>query len=84
MALNADKFIEAFMANLIAKNPGENEFHQAVRVVVGSVAPYIVENPWLIEEKIMERMTEPERVIMFRVPWIDDRGDIQINRGFRV
>ena len=84
MALNADKFIEAFMANLIAKNPGENEFHQAVRVVVGSVAPYILENPWLIEEKIMERMTEPERVIMFRVPWIDDRGNIQINRGFRV
>ena len=84
MALNADKFIEAFMANLIAKNPGESEFHQAVRVVVGSVAPYILENPWLIEEKIMERMTEPERVIMFRVPWIDDRGNIQINRGFRV
>ena len=84
MALNADKFIEAFMANLIAKNPGENEFHQAVRVVVGSVAPYILENPWLIEEKIMERMTEPERVIIFRVPWIDDRGNIQINRGFRV
>ena len=72
------------MAELIAKNPGESEFHQAVREVVESVAPYIEAYPYLIDFKILERMTEPERVIIFRVPWTDDRGEIHINRAFRV
>ncbi len=72
------------MANIIAKNPNEKEFHQAVVEVVESLAPYIVEHPHLQEMKILERMAEPERVIMFRVPWIDDCGKIQINRGYRV
>ena len=72
------------MADLIARNPGEAEFHQAVREVVENVAPYITAYPHLMDLKIMERMTEPERVIIFRVPWMDDRGEIQINRGFRV
>ena len=78
------KYVENFMANVIAKNPGEKEFHQAVREVVESVAPYITAYPHLMDLKIMERIVEPERVIMFRVPWVDDKGQVQINRGFRV
>ena len=77
-------YIDGFMAEVIARNPGEAEFHQAVREVVESVAPYIVENPVLMDQKVMERIVEPERVIMFRVPWVDDRGEVRINRGFRV
>ena len=72
------------MSGLLARNPGESEFHQAVGEVVGSLAPYLVQNPYLIDFKILERITEPERVVIFRVPWMDDRGEIQINRGFRV
>ena len=72
------------MAELEKKNPGEREFHQAVREVVESVAPYYLESPHLQQAKILERMVEPERVIMFRVPWMDDKGEIQINRGYRV
>jgi len=80
----AQKYVETFMSDLIAKNPGELEFHQAVREVLTSVAPYLMAYPHLLDSKIMERMTEPERVIMFRVPWTDDSGEIHINRGFRV
>lgn len=77
-------YVNRFMEELIAKNPGEIEFHQAVREVVESVAPYVTANPYLMDLKILERMVEPERVIMFRVPWTDDRGEIQINKGYRV
>ena len=80
----SEKYVNNFMSSLIAKNPGESEFHQAVSEVVSSVAPYIVQNPHLMDLKIMERMAEPERVIMFRVPWMDDSGRVQINRGYRV
>ena len=78
------KFVDNFMNELIARNPGEPEFHQAVREVVESVAPYVTENPYLIDLKILERMVEPERVSMFRVPWTDDLGEIHINKGYRV
>ena len=77
-------YVEGFMADVIAKNPGEKEFHQAVREVVESVAPYVTSYPHLMDQKILERIVEPERVIMFRVPWMDDRGEIHINRGYRV
>lgn len=77
-------YVENFMAGVIARNPGEKEFHQAVREVVESVAPYIVSYPHLMDLKIMERIVEPERIIIFRVPWVDDKGEVQINRGFRV
>ena len=77
-------YVDGFMAELIARNPGEKEFHQAVKEVLESVAPYIVEHPYLMDLKILERIAEPERVIMFRVPWLDDEGEIHINRGFRV
>ena len=77
-------FIENFMANLIAKNPHEIEFHQAVREVVESLAPFLLKNPVFTKLKILERMAEPERVIMFRVPWLNDRGEVEINKGYRV
>ncbi len=82
--MTKEKFVSAFMAELVAKNPGELEFHQAVKEVVESVADYVMAYPYLMDQKILERMVEPERVIMFRVPWTDDRGEIHINRGFRV
>ena len=78
------KYVESFMSSLVAKNPGETEFHQAVREVLVSVVPYLHAYPHLLDGKIMERMVEPERVIIFRVPWMDDKGEIQINRGYRV
>ena len=84
MDKQTQQYVDGFMADLICKNPGENEFHQAVREVVESVAPMIMAYPYLREQKIMERIVEPERVIMFRVPWMDDQGEVQINRGFRV
>jgi len=76
--------VNEFMAKIIAKNQGETEFHQAVKEVVESLMPFLEENPEYQFSKILERMTEPERVIMFRVPWVDDKGEIQINRGFRI
>jgi glutamate dehydrogenase/leucine dehydrogenase len=79
-----EKLVNDFMAKVIAKNPGEKEFHQAVREVAESVIPFIEENPKYKTAKILERIAEPERVIMFRVPWTDDKGEIQINRGFRI
>ena len=72
------------MTKIIAKNPGEGEFHQAVKEVAESLMGFIDENPKYKTAKILERMAEPERVIIFRVPWLDDKGNIQINRGFRV
>lgn len=76
--------VNEFMAKVIAKNPGESEFHQAVQEVVESLMPFIEANPKYKHAKILERMTEPERVIMFRVSWVDDNGEIQVNRGFRI
>ena len=84
MDQNTKNYVESFMANIIANNPGEKEFHQAVREVVESVAPYIEAYPYLKELKVLERIAEPERVIMFRVPWVDDKGEIQINKGYRI
>ena len=80
----AHQYVEEFMAQLIARNPGEPEFHQAVREVAESLAPHIVASPILQKMKILERIAEPERVIMFRVPWLNDKGEIEINRGYRI
>ena len=82
--MGVEKDIETFMDKVKEKNAGEKEFHQAVEEVVETVMPYINKHPRYKQAKILERMTEPERVIMFRVPWIDDGGEIQINRGFRI
>jgi glutamate dehydrogenase/leucine dehydrogenase len=72
------------MQQVKAKNPSEPEFHQAVQEVVESVMPLIQATPRYQKAKILERMVEPERVIMFRVPWVDDKGEIQVNRGYRI
>ena len=79
-----DPRVEQFMAKLKAKNPGEEVFHQAVQEVAESIIPYIEENPKYKHAKILERLAEPERVIIFRVPWINDKGELEINRGFRI
>ena len=76
--------LNQFMEGLIKRNPGEQEFHQAVEEVAGSVIPYINEHPKYIENQILERMTEPDRTIVFRVCWQDDNGSIRTNRGYRV
>ena len=76
--------IEEFMGHIEAKNHGENEFHQAVSEVVESLWDFLQDHPDYVHAKILERITEPERVIMFRVPWRNDRGDVEVNRGFRV
>ena len=72
------------MAIIKARDPHEREFHQAVSEVLESVTPVLDRNPRYRQAKILERITEPERVIMFRVPWMDDQGSVQINRGFRI
>jgi glutamate dehydrogenase (NADP+) len=77
-------FVDTMMADVKAKNPAQPEFIQAVEEVVESLEPVIEKHPEYKEAKILERIIEPERVIMFRVPWIDDRGQVQVNRGFRV
>jgi glutamate dehydrogenase (NADP+) len=76
--------LKEFMEGLVKRNPGESEFHQAVEEVAMSVIPYINENPRYIENQILERMTEPDRTIIFRVCWEDDEGQIRTNRGYRV
>ena len=77
-------FADQFMRNLIARNPGEPEFHQSVQRFVESIIPVIERRPRYLDHCILERIVEPERVILFRVSWSDDRGEIQVNRGFRV
>jgi len=75
---------ESFMSQVVAKNPGEPEFHQAVREVVESVMPVVESTPAYRRARILDRVVEPERVILFRIPWVDDRGEVQVNRGFRI
>lgn len=78
------KEIDAFMDKVKAKNGHEPEFLQAVLEVAEAIIPYISDKPQYKKANILERMVEPERTIMFRVPWVDDKGNIQVNRGFRV
>ena len=84
MNAQAHQYVEDFMAQLTLRNPNEPEFHQAVREVAESLAPHIVASPVLQKMKVLERIAEPERVIIFRVPWLNDKGEIEINRGYRV
>ncbi len=76
--------VEVFMSKIKAKDPAQPEFHQAVFEVASSLMPFIEKNPKYSKAKILERICEPERVILFRVPWMDDKGDVQVNRGFRI
>jgi len=79
-----DSALEPVFAQVLRRNPGEVEFHQAVREVFDSLGPAIKKNPQYAEAAVLERLCEPERQIIFRVPWVDDNGRVQINRGFRV
>jgi len=74
----------SFMEYVIARNPNEREFHQAVHEVAESLWPYLEKHPHYLEAGIMERIVEPERTILFRVPWVDDRGQVQVQKGYRV
>ncbi len=76
--------VDEFMVGVIAKNPHEPVFHQAVHEVVESVVPILDAHPALRNARIFQRFVEPERVIIFRVPWVDDHGQVQVNRGFRI
>jgi len=80
----SEDFASAFMARVKAKNPAEPEFHQAVQEVVESLALVLEKYPKYRSAKILERIVEPERVLMFRVPWLNDQHEIQVNRGFRI
>ena len=84
MEKHVQQYVDDFMAQIVAKNPGEKEFHQAVHEVVESLAEYILQNPVLQKMKVLERIAEPERVVMFRVPWLNDKGEIEINKGYRI
>jgi glutamate dehydrogenase (NADP+) len=76
--------VTEILALVHRRNPGEPEFHQAVREVVETLTPALERNPQYVEERVLERLVEPERVLVFRVPWVDDDGTIQIDRGYRV
>ncbi|NIM18818.1 MAG: NADP-specific glutamate dehydrogenase [Candidatus Latescibacteria bacterium] len=78
------EYVAQIMEDVKAKNPAEPEFHQAVQEVVESIDLVLEKHPEYRQAKIMERIIEPERVIMFRVPWMDDQGIVQVNRGFRI
>lgn len=77
-------YVKELLAEVKAKNPAQPEFHQAVEEVFESLALVLEKHPEYRKAKILERIVEPERVIMFRVPWLDDNGDVQVNRGFRI
>ena len=84
MAVNKADNLDKFMEGVVARNPGEPEFQQAVHEVAMDIIPYIINKPIYKDLRILERMTEPDRVISFRVVWEDDKGDLRVNRGFRV
>ena len=79
-----NQYLTDLMDRVIKRNPGEPEFHQAVAEVLESLEPVIEAHPEYVEAGIMERIVEPERIIKFRVPWVDDSGKVQVNRGFRI
>ena len=82
--MNAEQYIKEIIEKIKVKDKGEETFIQAVEEVLTSLTPFIEQNPQYIENNILERITEPERQIIFKVPWEDDNGKIQVNRGFRV
>src|SRR3981189_1543215 len=78
------EYMEGVMIGVKSKNPAEPEFHQAVQEVFESLRLVLAKHPEYQSARLLERIVEPERVIMFRVPWFDDQGNIQVNRGFRI
>lgn len=81
---NAKEVIETIIRDIKNRNKGEEEFHQTVEEVLHSLEPVLAKHPEYIKESVLERLVEPERQLMFRVPWVDDNGNVQVNRGFRV
>ena len=79
-----NQYLNELMERVIKRNPNEPEFHQTVKEVLESIEPVIEQRPDLVKAGVIERMVEPERIIKFRVPWVDDQGNVQVNRGFRV
>ena len=84
MEKNVKQIVEQVIKDVEVKNPGQNEFHQTIEEVLTSLIPVLEKNPAYVDAKILDRLVEPERQIMFRVPWVDDTGKVQVNRGFRV
>ncbi len=82
--MQAETRLEEFMQGLVRRNPGETEFHQAVYEVAQSIIPYIMKKPVYDEAQILERLTEPDRIVIFRVCWEDDQGQVRTQRGYRV
>ncbi|MGG3887616.1 NADP-specific glutamate dehydrogenase [Metabacillus fastidiosus] len=80
----AKNYVEEVFATIQKRNPNENEFHQAVKEIFDSLVPVFAKHPKYMESGILERISEPERLITFRVPWVDDNGKVHVNRGFRV
>ncbi|WP_059050122.1 NADP-specific glutamate dehydrogenase [Paenibacillus senegalimassiliensis] len=81
---SARHYVEQVYQAVQQRNPGEHEFHQAVKEILDSLVPVFAKHPKFQEQGILERIVEPERLITFRVPWVDDQGKVQVNRGFRV
>ncbi|SHI74381.1 glutamate dehydrogenase (NADP+) [Clostridium cavendishii DSM 21758] len=82
--MDTKSYVNKLIENVKIKNPGETEFHATIKEVLTSLIPLLEKEPKYIEEGVLERIVEPERQIMFRVPWVDDNGKIQVNRGFRI
>ena len=79
-----NQYLNELMERVIKRNANEPEFHQTVKEVLESIEPVIEKRPDYITSGVLERMVEPERIIKFRVPWVDDNGNVQVNRGFRI
>ena len=77
-------YVSEVLEQLVAKNPGESLFHQAATEVLTTLEPVINSNPAYEKNGVLERLTEPDRMIMFRVPWVDDQGKVRVNKGYRV
>ncbi|MBP1587010.1 MAG: NADP-specific glutamate dehydrogenase [Clostridia bacterium] len=82
--MNANEYIESVLATVKKRNPGESEFHQAVEEVLETLKPVLEAHPEYQAAGLIERLVEPERIIKFRVPWVDDSGKVQVNRGYRI
>ena len=82
--MQAIQYITALLEQVVARNPNEPEFHAAVKEVLESLIPYLDQHPDIVEARVLDRLVEPERFIHFRVAWVDDRGVVQVNRGYRV
>src|SRR5258708_11424306 len=80
----AQKTVDVFMAGLIERTERQPEFHQAVQEVIESLMPFVLEHPEYEKARILDRITEPDRTIIFRVGWVNERGEAQVNRGYRV